>query len=206
MVNRQMVSLIAAGLIAAAPAAYAAGGGASAAAPPAKPTATREKAMPHLWRSEAMSGRATPARITAFGDAQVPLDKAVSIAEKAVGGRAIDVDFRHQGEWLVYRMHVLKGDALTPVTVDAMSGEILHQGRPIPLRDFDRQDHAEIAALKGASVPLAKAADAAARHAGGKAMAAALAKSGGALDYQVAVVKDGKIRKVAVNGTSGQVA
>ncbi|HLI11234.1 MAG TPA: PepSY domain-containing protein [Alphaproteobacteria bacterium] len=222
MTSKQTVPLLAAALLVAAPMAYAAGAGTgtptttssqSAQSAHEMRSAHETKAMheakserPHLWRAELRAEHLAPAQIKAFDDALVPLDKAVATAQKAVGGQAVDADFRHQDERLVYRMHVLKGNDVTPVTVDAMSGKIVEKGRAIPIRDFDQQDRAVLAAIKSASIPLAKAADTATRHGGGKAMAAAPASAKGALNYQVTVVRNGKAQTLEVNAGNGHVA
>lgn len=208
MASKPTISLLAAALVVAAPVAYAgtAATEAPAATSPQPAKVAPKRAVMHLWRDEASAGYVAPARITAFNDVLVPLDKAVATADKAIGGQAIDVDFRHQGERLVYRMHILKANTATPVIVDAMSGKIVHEGRAIPLRDFDRKDRTEMAALKGASTSLAKAAEAAASHAGGKAMAATLESAHGSLNYEIAVVKDGKVQRLKVNSANGQIA
>lgn len=82
------------------------------------------------------AGDAAPIATTKIGLAQ-----AVATAEAHVGGKATEAEFERNkaGQW-VFDVEVAKGQAVTNVTVDAGSGNVLAAVADKPDNDDDKDD------------------------------------------------------------------
>lgn len=208
MIRNHLLSAVAlVGLFAGGPAALAAS--TNVAAPASVATATQSKlAKPipaHLKAQyvlsderEVRSWTVGKAEMTALGDARVPLAQAIATAEKATRGRAIEAAFAHRGDRLVYLVDTYRDGRVTKAEVDAMSGAIVHQGKPVRARDFVRRDRTEIAALRNASGGLSTAVETAEKELGGKALAAGIETYKGGAAYTVSVAKGGTVQRLLV--------
>jgi uncharacterized membrane protein YkoI len=60
----------------------------------------------------------------------VGITRAVAAAERALGGRAVDVDLERSSDRPVYEIELVRGSALYEAKVDAYSGKILESRQP----------------------------------------------------------------------------
>ncbi|HZS81834.1 MAG TPA: PepSY domain-containing protein [Stellaceae bacterium] len=140
-----------------------------------------------------------------FQQAKVTLADAVSAAEKHSGGKALGANFEDRNGNPVFRVKTLQNGTVWEGAVDAVSGQIVGQGKTTPESRLDQEDKAEIAAFQKTKTPLTEAVKTAEQHAGGKALDAELEASGGKAVYEMEVVKNGTIQRVTIDPANGQV-
>lgn len=132
------------------------------------------------------------AMISALENAKISPSDAITAAEKETQGKASNLRFVDEHNTPAYIVEIQKPGAVTVVRVDPKTGQV------------SSGDQTELAALGGAKTSLAQAVEIAEKDAGGKALYARLVDRRGHPEYEVAVLKDGRVARIAVD-TNGQV-
>jgi uncharacterized membrane protein YkoI len=178
--------------------------GVAGAAAPAQ-SATTQPAP--LWGYLGLaSPQPAPDAISAFTHAGVTLRQAIDDAQRSNAGKAIEIGFMKQRPGWAYAVTLDTPAGLHHVLINPGTGAASSTGAPdVPRRDLDAAGLRDLDSMQSA-IPLAQAAAAAERLAGGRAIAAGLEQLGGIPQYYVQVVTGTKIRAVIVNPATGRAA
>jgi len=129
---------------------------------------------------------------------------AISIATRH--GKVFDVSFKRnpRGE-PAYHVKAYRNRSVWEGTVDAKSGQFIGRGKMVRVRHMDREDRAEIAALRRSKITLAQAIRTAEHHGSGRAIEAGLEETRGKVAYEITVLKGGSPNKVTIDPSNGRV-
>lgn len=131
-----------------------------------------------------------------FHTARVPLDQAMTIAERLHdGSKAADVNFDISGP-PVYRVRTVKNEHIYENVIDAITGSVSQREIASSLKELDREDLAKIIALKWIKQELSDAVRVAEKAVEGKALAGGLTKQDGKLNFVVLVAAGGRLKEV----------
>jgi uncharacterized membrane protein YkoI len=147
---------------------------------------------------------ASKSDIQAFEQTKMSARDAVSAAEKASGGKAMDVSFTTDNKKPIYDVTVLKANATHHYIVDADAG-MAREKQGVKSK-VSGEPQSERASAKIAKVSLSDAIGKAEASTGGKVIGAELEVRGSTADYDVEVVKGGASEMYMVDAGTGAVA
>lgn len=131
-----------------------------------------------------------------FHTARVPLDQAMTIAERLHdGSKAADVNFDISGP-PVYRVRTVKNEHIYENVIDAITGSVAQREIASSMKELDREDLAKIIALKWIKQELSDAVRVAEKAVEGKALAGGLTKQDGKLNFVVLVATGDRLKEV----------
>ncbi|OSJ32177.1 peptidase [Bradyrhizobium japonicum] len=131
-----------------------------------------------------------------FRATRVPLDQAMTIAERLHdGSRTADVNFEISGP-PVYRVRTVKNEHVYENVIDASTGSVSQREVASSLKELDREDLANVVALKWIKQELSDAVRVAEKAAEGKALAGGLMKQDGKLNFVVVVATGDRLKEV----------
>jgi uncharacterized membrane protein YkoI len=131
-----------------------------------------------------------------FRSTQVSLNQAMAIAEHLHdGSRTADISFEIS-EPPAYRVRTVKNDRIWENVVHANTGGIAGKEVTLSLKQLDRDDLANIIALKSVKLELLDAVRVAEDAEAGRALAAGLTKQDGKLNFVVVVAKGDRFSAV----------
>lgn len=166
--------------------------GAMADVPPAPVDAERPRAAAPGDVDEAAMRRV----LEQFRTIRVPLGQAMATAERLhEGSRAADISFEVSGQ-AVYRVRTIKKERVWENVIDANSGIVSQAEIASSLKELDREDLANIIALKWIKQELSDAVRVAEKAAEGNALAGGLVKQNGKLNFVVIVASGGHLKEV----------
>ena len=140
----------------------------------------------------------------AFKSAKVSLAEAIANVQKETSGTITHAVFEMQSGKPGYDILVYTGGKMQEMWVDPATGKASKVTKPSAAdKTIETQDHADMSSLMGAKATLYQAVGLAEKHAGGKALEAALAKHNTAVAISVDVLKDGKLATLWVNPKAG---
>jgi uncharacterized membrane protein YkoI len=142
--------------------------------------------------------------VKAFQNAKTSISRAISAAEQHSRGKALDASFEENNGRPAYRVKTYEDGKIWQGLVDDTSGQVVGQGRVLQEAKLDREDKAEIGALKSAKTSLTDAVTVAEQKGSGKAIDAGLEEHGGKFAYEVETVKDGRTQRAMVDPQSGK--
>jgi uncharacterized membrane protein YkoI len=128
-----------------------------------------------------------------FRTTQVPLSRALAIAERLhEGSRTADISFEISGP-PVYRVRTVKNEQVWANVIDANTGAVNEKELTSSVKELDRDDLANIIALKQ---ELSDAVQIAEKAAAGNAVAGGLIKQDGKLNFVVVVADGDRLKEV----------
>ncbi|MDA9480997.1 peptidase [Bradyrhizobium sp. CCBAU 11445] len=131
-----------------------------------------------------------------FSTTKVPLGQAMAIAERLHdGSRTADVSFEISGP-PVYRVRTVKNEGIFENVIDANTGSVSQAEIASSLKELDREDLANIIALKWIKQELSDAVRVAEKAAAGNALAGGLVKQDGKLNFVVVVASGDRLKEV----------
>ncbi|TYL84723.1 peptidase [Bradyrhizobium cytisi] len=131
-----------------------------------------------------------------FRATRVPLDQAMTIAERLHdGSRTADVNFEISSP-PVYRVRTVKNEHIYENVIDASTGSVSQREVASSLKELDREDLANVIALKWIKQELSDAVRIAEKAAEGKALAGGLMKQDGKLNFVVVVATGDRLKEV----------
>jgi uncharacterized membrane protein YkoI len=131
-----------------------------------------------------------------FRTTRVPLGQAMAIAERLHdGSKTADISFEISGP-PVYRVRTVKNERVFENVVDANTGSVSHAELASSLKELDREDLANIIALKRIRQELSDAVQVAEKAAAGNALAGGLMKQDGKLNFVVVVASGDHLKEV----------
>lgn len=134
--------------------------------------------------------------IEQFRATQVPLSRAIDIAEHLhQGSRTADISFEISGP-PVYRVRTVKNERVWANVIDANTGTTTENEVTSSLKELDRDDLANIIALKWIKQELSDAVRIAEKAAAGNAVAGGLMKQNGKLNFVVVVANGDRLKEV----------
>ena len=133
-----------------------------------------------------------------FRTTQVPLSHAIAIAEQLHdGSRTADISFEISG-LPVYRVRTVKNERVWENIIDAKTGSITEKEITSSLKELNRDDLANITALKWIKQELSDAVQFAERAAAGSALAGGLMKQDGKLNFVIVVASGDHLKEVTL--------
>ena len=133
-----------------------------------------------------------------FRTTQVPLSHAIAIAEQLHdGSRTADISFEISGP-PVYRVRTVKNERVWENVIDAKTGSITDKEITSSLKELNRDDLANITALKWIKQELSDAVQFAERAAAGSALAGGLMKQDGKLNFVIVVASGDHLKEVTL--------
>jgi uncharacterized membrane protein YkoI len=133
-----------------------------------------------------------------FRTTQVPLNQAIAIAEQLHdGSRTADISFEISS-LPVYRVRTVKNEQVWENVIDAKTGSITDKEITSSLKELDREDLANIIALKWIKQELSDAVRFAERAAAGSALAGGLMKQDGKLNFVIVVASGDRLKEVTL--------
>lgn len=131
-----------------------------------------------------------------FSSIQIPLIQAMAIAEHLhAGSRTSDISFELSGP-PVYRVRTVKNERIWENVIDANTGSVIQKETTSSLKELDREDLANIIALKWIKQELSDAVRIAERAAAGSAVAGGLMKQDGKLNFVVVIANGDRLKEV----------
>jgi uncharacterized membrane protein YkoI len=131
-----------------------------------------------------------------FRTVQIPLGQAIAIAEHLHdGSRTADISFEISGP-PVYRVRTVKNERLWENVIDANSGVITDKETTSSLKELDREDLANIIALKWIKQELSDAVRVAEKATAGNALAGGLMKQDGKFNFVIVVASGDRLKEV----------
>lgn len=130
------------------------------------------------------------------------LADAISAAEKAAGGKAVDGKFETERGVSKYEVTVVQNGKRDVLNVDPTTGQAV-KGKE---KDAGSGDQKDVQAIASAKTTLASAVSAAEQQNGGKALEASLDKQNGNPVYDVKLANGDKTQKVRIDANTGKVA
>ena len=131
-----------------------------------------------------------------FRTTKVALSRAIVIAERLHNGsRAADVSFEISGP-PVYRVRTIKNERVWENVIDANSGNVTQRETTSSLKELDREDMANIIALKWIRQELSDAVRVAEKAAAGSALAGGLMKQDGKLNFVIIIASGDRLKEV----------
>ncbi|WP_407157593.1 PepSY domain-containing protein [Bradyrhizobium sp. STM 3557] len=136
--------------------------------------------------------------IEEFWSTRVPLAEAMAIAERLhEGSRTVDISFERSGP-PVYRVRTVRNERVFENIIDANTGGTSQAEIASSLTELDREDLANIVALKWIKQDLAEAVRIAEKAAVGAALAGGLMKHDGKLSFVVVVASRDRLKEVTL--------
>ena len=111
------------------------------------------------------------------------------------GSRAADVSFEISGP-PVYRVRTIKNERVWENVIDANSGNVTQRETTSSLKELDREDMANIIALKWIRQELSDAVRVAEKAAAGSALAGGLMKQDGKLNFVIIIASGDRLKEV----------
>jgi uncharacterized membrane protein YkoI len=146
------------------------------------------------------------AEIQAFSKVKVPLAQAIMSVQKESNGKVLGATFEPNTGKPMYDVLVFANNAEEHYKVDANSGAVMKASQPATaMSKLDKEDSAEVNAVKSAKLDLAQAITTAEHRGGGKAIDASIEDHNGATSYEIQTVKNGNLQAFTVNPQSGAV-
>ncbi|MDU1807133.1 MAG: PepSY domain-containing protein [Bradyrhizobium sp.] len=134
--------------------------------------------------------------IAQFHTTHVPLSRAMAIAERLhEGSRTTDINFDISGP-PVYRVRTVRNERVWENVVDANTGGIAEKETVASLKELDREDLANIVALKWIKQELSEAVQVAEKATAGNALAGGLTRQDGKLTFVVVVASGDDLKEV----------
>lgn len=142
-------------------------------------------------------------------NAKVSLIEAISSAEQQNHGNVVSARFElRQGkpEYLI-RTFDSRSRQEWLGHIDAVTGQVMGQGRTIPLSQLPKQDQQELTASQNSSTTLGQAVRTAEQQRGGKALSAGLSSRHGQVSYRTELLNsNGRTQIAIINPQSGRVS
>lgn len=162
----------------------------------------RMAAVPKTTSSEAAS-----AHLTAFEHANLSLEDAISTAEGTMGGIVIDANFQISNGRPAYMVRTFLGwdRSVGEEMVDAQSGNLIGHGKEIPRDMLDRREQSTLSKLRPWDVSLGEAVTAAEDYGSAKAISVRLMERNGETVFEVTIVRNASLIRLAVDATDGHV-
>ena len=133
-----------------------------------------------------------------FRATRVPLDQAMVIAERLHdGSRTADISFEISGS-AVYRVRTVRNERVFENVIDANTGRLSQAEVTSSLKELDREDLANIIALKWIKQELSEAVQVAEKAAAGNALAGGLVKQDGKINFVVVVASGDRLKEVTL--------
>ena len=137
-----------------------------------------------------------------FRTIKIPLSQAVAIAEHLHGGsRTADVSFE-LSDPSVYRVRTVNDERIWENVIDANTGSVTEKEISSSLRELDGDDLGNIIALKSVELELSEAVRIAEKAAAGSALAGALIKHDGKLNFVVFIASGDRLKEVVLEPPS----
>ena len=131
-----------------------------------------------------------------FRSTHVALSQAIAIAEHLhKGSRTADISFEIS-DVPVYRVRTVKNEKVWENVIDAKTGSIANGEIASSLKELDREDLANLIALKWIKQELSEAVRVAEKAAEGSALAGGLMKQNGKLNFVVVVANGARLKEV----------
>ncbi|WP_315784203.1 PepSY domain-containing protein [Bradyrhizobium sp. SZCCHNPS1003] len=131
-----------------------------------------------------------------FRTTRVPLSRAIAIAEHLhEGSKTADINFEISGP-PVYRVRTIRNGRIWENVIDAKTGSISGKEIASSLKELDREDLANIVALKWIKQELSDAVQVAEKAADGSALAGGLMRQDGRLSFVVVVASGDHLKEV----------
>lgn len=131
-----------------------------------------------------------------FSSIQIPLIQAMAIAEHLhAGSRTSDISFEISGP-PIYRVRTVKNERIWENVIDANTGSVIQKETTSSLKELDREDLANIIALKWIKQELSDAVRIAEKAAAGSAVAGGLMKQDGKLNFVVVIANGDRLKEV----------
>ncbi|TFV71448.1 peptidase [Bradyrhizobium frederickii] len=136
--------------------------------------------------------------LSEFRTTRVPLSRAMAIAERLHdGSKTADINFEIDGP-PVYRVRTIRNERVWENAIDANTGSITGKEMTSSLKELDREDLANILALKWIKQELSDAVQIAERAAAGSALAGGLIRQDGRLNFVILVATEGHLKEVTL--------
>ena len=127
---------------------------------------------------------------------RVPLSRAMAIAERLHdGSKTADISFEIDGP-PVYRVRTIRNEHVWENAIDANSGSITGKEMTSSLKELNREDLANILALKWIKPELSDAVQVAEKAAAGSALAGGLIRQDGKLNFVIVVASGDHLKEV----------
>lgn len=143
--------------------------------------------------------------VKAFEQVKIPVASAITAANKHTGGKVIEASFYVRNGKPVYKVKTYQDTSTWEGLVDAQTGQVIGAGRTRQESQLDAEDKAELEGLRRATITLTQAVTAAEKQAAGKAITAGIEQVKGKIVYEVMTVKDGSLRKTAIDPQNGKI-
>jgi uncharacterized membrane protein YkoI len=134
--------------------------------------------------------------LSEFRTTRVPLSRAMAIAERLHdGSKTADINFEIDGP-PVYRVRTIRNERVWENAIDANTGSITGKEMTSSLKELDREDLANILALKWIKQELSDAVQIAEKAAAGSALAGGLIRQDGRLNFVIVVATGDHLKEV----------
>lgn len=134
--------------------------------------------------------------LSEFRTTRVPLSRAMAIAERLHdGSKTADINFEIDGP-PVYRVRTIRNERVWENAIDANTGSITGREMTSSLKELDREDLANILALKWIKQELSDAVQIAEKAAAGSALAGGLIRQDGRLNFVIVVATGDHLKEV----------
>lgn len=134
--------------------------------------------------------------LSEFRTIRVPLSRAMAIAERLHdGSKTADISFEIDGP-PVYRVRTIRNEHVWENAIDANSGSITGKEMTSSLKELNREDLANILALKWIKPELSDAVQVAEKAAAGSALAGGLIRQDGKLNFVIVVASGDHLKEV----------
>lgn len=134
--------------------------------------------------------------LSEFRSTRVPLSRAMAIAERLHdGSKTADISFEIAGP-PVYRVRTIRNERVWENAIDANTGSITGKETSSSLKELDREDLANILALRWIKQELSDAVQIAEKAAEGSALAGGLIRQDGRLSFVVVVATGDHLKEV----------
>ncbi len=131
-----------------------------------------------------------------FRTTRVPLSRAMAIAEHLhEGSKTADINFEISGP-PVYRVRTIRNERIWEHVIDANTGSLIGKEVASSLKELDREDLANIIALRWIKQQLSDAVQVAEKAAEGSALAGGLMRQDGRLSFVVVVASGDHLKEV----------
>jgi len=131
-----------------------------------------------------------------FRTTHVPLSRAMTIAEHLhEGSRTADISFDISGP-PVYRVRTIRNERVWENFVDANTGTVAEKETASSLKELDREDLANMVALKWIRQELSDAVQVAEKAAAGSALAGGLTRQDGKLNFVIVIASGDRLKQV----------
>lgn len=133
-----------------------------------------------------------------FRTIKIPLSQAVAIAEHIHdGSRTAEISLDISGP-PVYRVRTAKDERVWKNVIDANTGSVTEKEISSSLRELDRDDLANVIALKSVELELSDAVHIAEKAAEGSALAGGLMKQEGKISFVVVIASGDRLKEVVL--------